>query len=483
MRPSTTYEHACKLSPIQRLCVDLIILTSYLIADQFSDTASQHSLDWPQGCPITGSKPRRERHSSNLTMLQKYRPRTLRNQVYQPARYPFNSKPLGRLGVTMESFESLGSLGEQLPEMPGHPSLAQTEDSNAIKRRLSIEKLIADNPDNEPAQIDAIAKASGYFMGCGRAVDIVDSYVNGRLDLQEAVRQIAEPIEHAYTTANGGRLFVAEEEVARNQRSFHSPDTALSMWGPEEDLEELQARVTDNEDAPTVEGELWDLYYTILHAAKKTPWSDVSGQQKLVDLLAALKARPNPEFPANMTIALKRNWIYEWGRLWSDMVLFGPSARETWNDSPGCGAGWYPPEVSAWVNVNAFVARLTAQEVRHFGLYGFWALRGALDEKIKVNPHTHHPAPSNVRMAEHFFAVAAVWIRLAGPYMFDNISQEDESGKDRNFGVWTQSQWNRWQQKFADEANLARYSETTTTTARECAEIMSKISAGSNRLG
>lgn len=40
--------------------------------------------------------------------------------------------------------------------------------------------------------------------------------------------------------------------------------------------------------------------------------------------------------------------------------MFSPASTESWNDFLGCGAEWEPPEVSAWVNVNAFVARLTA---------------------------------------------------------------------------------------------------------------------------
>ncbi|KUI67169.1 hypothetical protein VM1G_03562 [Cytospora mali] len=377
----------------------------------------------------------------------------------------------------MENLESLSSLADHLSQMPGHHTLPRTENLRVMKKRLAIEKVINDNSDDEAAQIEAIAKIRPYFMGHGRAVDIVNSYINGTVDVQETVRQIAEPIEHAYTTANGGRLFVAEERVARTQRGYHSPEKALEMWGPEEDLDELQSRVTGPDDGPRVEGELWDLYYTILHAAKKTPWREESAQQKLVDLVAALKARPDPDFPANMTIPLEKNWIYEWGRLWSDAILFGPSSREAWNDSLGCGAGWYPAEVSASVNVNAFVARLTEQGVHNFGTYALWALSEALDKEIDVSLDSHEPAPSREYKAEALFEVAAVWIRLAGQSVFEYILWDGANNKEKDSRSSNESLWEKWRKRFEEEAARLHYSPTVTAVAKECAEIMSRISA------
>lgn len=376
----------------------------------------------------------------------------------------------------MDSFNSLAALGDTLSAMPGHASLPITESHISTRTRLAIEKALEDNPDDEPAQIDEIAKIRCYFMGHGRVVGIVDAYMDGTIDVEETVRQIAEPIEHAYTTANGGRLFVSEERVARSQRQYHSPEKAFEMWGPEESIEEFQARVTDPDDAPSVEGELWNLYYTILHASKKVPWSDSVAQQKLVDLLAAIKARPNPQRPANMTIALKRNWIYEWGELWSDLVLLGPAGRETWNDSPGCGAGWEAPEVSAWVNVNAFVARLTVQEVRNFGIYGSWALQEALEEKIESRDGSHCAPPSKNYKAEVLFKVAAVWIRLAGRYMHARLRSESEGREEGNTQFWSRLQWERWRGKFQEEAEKGQYSAEVTRISKECAIIMATLS-------
>lgn len=225
--------------------------------------------------------------------------------------------------------------------------------------------------------------------------------------------------------------------------------------------------MTDPAGAPTVEAQLWGLYFTILYAARKTSWRDEGAQQKLVNLVVALKARPDPEPPANMTIALKENWIYESGHLWSKAIMFGPSARESWNDYPGGGAGWYPVEVNGWTNVNAFTARLTGQHVHDFVLYAQWAIRDALDGTIEVIEGSYKQASSKVAMAESLFEVARVWILLAGKYVYEEESKN--SGKDK------ESRWDRWQKRFEEEAARGQYSSSVTAAAKECAEMMSRI--------
>ncbi|KAJ6465550.1 hypothetical protein C8R47DRAFT_1155020 [Mycena vitilis] len=344
-------------------------------------------------------------------------------------------------------------------------------ESRNAKEDKAVDEAIAAHRDDEPAQIDAIAAIRGYFRGDkdGIPTKVVDAYMAGDIPVEDAVRQLAKPIERAYSTGNGGRLLVAEEVGAREQRTYLAPAAALKMWGPEEDLDALQAAVTDADDAPTAEGQLWDLYYSILHAAKKTPWRNVAAQQRLVDLAAALKARPNPPHPVRMTIPASRNWVWEGGAyLWSDQIMFGPSTRETWNDSPGCGAGWRAPEVRAWTNVNAFVARLTAQGVRDFRLYGECALRNALEDELTI--WWHHPADSLGRMAEGLFDAAVVWVRLTGRCIYDQLQDEDSPV--------TLAHWTEWRQRFNEEAEKGRYTQVVTDIARECAELMAKIEEG-----
>ncbi|ROW03818.1 hypothetical protein VMCG_05360 [Cytospora schulzeri] len=363
----------------------------------------------------------------------------------------------------------IGFAHNHLSEMPGHNGLPATEDIRIMKMRLAVEKGISDNPDDESAQIDAVAEAQGYFRGSGETVDIVNSYISGTIDVQETVRRLAEPIEYSYVTADGGRLFVSEERSARFQRPYHEPDKAVELCGPEEDLDELQKRVTDPE-APSTELQLWNLYYTILYAARKTPWRDEDAQQKLVDLVAALKARPDPDYPANITVPVMNHWIYDHRRLWSDGTMLGPSARESWNDQPRYNDVWHLPEVHAWANINAFVARLTAQDIHNFKLYGTGAIIDAVDagEVLELNPHSYPPALSKDGRAEAVFEVAALWIRIAGESIYEYL--RTEAKKDEN------QEWNRWQKRFEEEAVWAQYNPRVTALAREGAETMTRIS-------
>lgn len=336
--------------------------------------------------------------------------------------------------------------------------------------------------DDDPAVIDKIAIIQNYFKGNGPTEQIVNSYADGTLQLSDAVRQLAEPIEHAYTTADGGRQLVVEEKSARYQRKVWNKhpsskyQSVLEAWGPEEDLEELEARVTDDKDAPTTEGLLWNLYYSILHAAKKIPWKDEKAQERLVDLVRALKTRPNPPHPAYMTTALKRYWIYDNGRenLWSSLIMLGPSARESWNDAPGCGAGWYKPEVIAWTNVNAFVARLASADLANFTHFGSWAIDDALNNKIKVNKNGQACFPTEY-MAKSQFGVALVWIQLAGQYMLENALPDGNNDQPRPHNVISKSQWDNWCSDFEQESEGIKYNEKTTQLAKVCADYMHEI--------
>lgn len=139
--------------------------------------------------------------------------------------------------------------------------------------------------------------------------------------------------------------------------------------------------------------------------------------------------------------------------------------------------GGRSPKVSAWLNVNAFVARLTVQGVRNFATYGNWALRDALEEEIEVYDGAHCPAPSKAYKAELLFKVAAVWICLAGLYMFDRLIPDPEDGKEPDALFWTHPQWDKWRGSFEEEAQKEQYSNEVTIVAKECAAVMATFPA------
>ncbi|KAF3765699.1 hypothetical protein M406DRAFT_356021 [Cryphonectria parasitica EP155] len=173
-----------------------------------------------------------------------------------------------------------------------------------------------------------------------------------------------------------------------------------------------------------------------------------------------------------MTTAMKRHWVYEPGHLWSRLVMFGPSARECWNDSLGCGAGWHPVEIKAWTNVNAFIARVTAQEIADFTLYGMWALDEALVDEINVHENRHQPPPSRDCIADALFQVAAVWIRLAGRRL---LHKSQEVVEDEARAFVTPSKWEGWRRMFEKEAESMRYTVSVSQIARDCAQLMSQF--------
>lgn len=84
--------------------------------------------------------------------------------------------------------------------------------------------------------------------------------------------------------------------------------------------------------------------------------------------MAALKSRPNPPRPQGRE-DLETDWVWDGSsEIWADLVIFGASMRESWNDIPtGCGNDAIT--VDGWTNLNVFVARLTATGVLDFSLY------------------------------------------------------------------------------------------------------------------
>ncbi|KAI0593348.1 hypothetical protein F4775DRAFT_597320 [Biscogniauxia sp. FL1348] len=307
------------------------------------------------------------------------------------------------------------------PSIAGSPVSAMADGLTPYERRdkvtaAEIAKIEADDTLDEAAKIDAVAKIQGWFRG---DTTIIDAFLAGELDEATAVERLAAPIEEAYSTANHGTAFYREEMVARNQRKYHSKEKAYEMWGPEQDFPEPSPEAAA---LPTTEGQLWDLWYGILHAAKRLPWTPVdapSAQDKLVSLVRGLQSRAEPPAPAPMTAALQRNWIWQPGRLWGPLVMLGPSAREVWNDACGCGAGWSGVERRAWTRVNGFVARLTRAGGLgpDFRSYGAWALADAFEGPPLDGRGSHRSTtrPVQLRLC---LAVAAAWVLVAGPRMY-----------------------------------------------------------------
>lgn len=176
-------------------------------------------------------------------------------------------------------------------------------------------------------QIDRIAEKNEWFTPSdgGPFYAIIKSYCVGSIQLKEAVAAIVEPINRSYTSADDGKAIHYAEFNAANQRTFYSLAKAEELWGrplPEDEL----PPVVDKRSNST-EMQLWNLWYSVLYTAKITPWEQ--GQERLLVLVMALKDTQDPAPPVQMTQALRHNWIWRTGKLWSVLSLMGPSVRET----------------------------------------------------------------------------------------------------------------------------------------------------------
>ena len=214
---------------------------------------------------------------------------------------------------------------------------------------------------------------------------------------------------------------------------------------------------------------------------------DNKEHEKLITLIKILKLRPDPPAPSPMTIPLKADWIWSSGTLWSGLAMMGPSAREMWNDCCGCGAGWTEPEQHAWVNISAFVARLTSTETKDLRSYAVWALRDALEDTFQPNSMHHQTVwLTNLSLG---LTVAYVWVEIAGSWIYERRTI-DETGSDINLDLrgrklpWYSKQdassarWRFWRRRFEQEPLNEKLSAEVREQASEAAKLISSFEGG-----
>ena len=343
-------------------------------------------------------------------------------------------------------------------------------DPRETKKEAVIQAIISTTPVFAD-QIDGIAAARNWFRPEPDDSDYaaIKAYMKDEVDLATAVSTLASPIDAVYTSANHGRAIRSAERTAAHQRTFYAPDEARERWGDplaESDLPPLSEAA---EHKSTTEGLLWNLWYSVLHVAKQTPYTTTGGHSKLLALVATLKARPDPPPPRAMTKALQNDWVWSSGKLWSELLLLGPSARESWNDCPGCGAGFSRPEAEAWANVNAFVARITGEGIADFWIYAVWALREALEVQGEAGSHVR---ASEAQGLDAAVPAAAVWVLVLGRGLYERKEGLEGSGagfpgelfKERN--AFCKERWAFWKERFGVVAQREDLRAETRDVAR-----------------
>jgi hypothetical protein len=221
---------------------------------------------------------------------------------------------------------------------------------------------------------------------------------------------------------------------------------------------------------------MWDLWFSIIHSAKRLPFRDVAGLTKLVDLVSAIKASPPPD-------AAHKD-------LFRTLTDFGMCARESMNDSPGCGSGYTLPEAHAYTNMIYFYALLFKSGAAGFWIYCIWEMRSALEDILEDDPPERgHKPGTRIEKFEARVPAAAVFVFAVGKEVY--AREEDLTETRPNYGnpgkggkLWTgkpefsKERWALWKKRFGEVSELEELSEEVRAIAKEAAEAMDRIERG-----
>lgn len=358
-------------------------------------------------------------------------------------------------------------------------------DPHAVPRNEATVQHILNTVPDESSQLDAICEARGWSHIDTEIRDILDAYLADALSLADTAEKLAAPIDESYTSADAGYQFWDMELTARACRPQCTPDEVREYWGEPVAMCEPDPAFQYH---ISTEGGLWRLWFSIMHAVRKTPWEgdeDGSGQlMKLVKLAQTLKCRPNPPLPEGTTPALRNNWVWKSGALWSDLTLFGPSARESWNDAPGGTMGFTALEVKAWERQNAYVALLTASGTADFSNYGVWAMRDALEGGIAQIRELRRTPEMKEKQLEVTLGVIVVWLEILGRDIYQRSIETVETVEAVDSGVlhaWRTSseisdaRWRFWKKRLAKFASDEKVSALSRSHAVRAAEEMQRL--------
>jgi hypothetical protein len=209
-----------------------------------------------------------------------------------------------------------------------------------------------------------------------------------------------------------------------------------------------------------------DLWYSIIHSARKTHYRNTVEHEKIVNLVTAFKEHSVPDNE-------KYNYLY------SSLTEFLLTCREAYNDQPTPGSST-DIETAAWANMNYFFALLTGKEIADNSLFAIWAMRQALE-----TPHNDDDQSTAVQKYDTYIPAAAVWVFGAFRTLYDK--EEDLTPKDKKQGnparggeLWkgkaefSRARWELWQQRFAEVGKMEDVGEATRNVARDAVQAMER---------
>lgn len=209
-----------------------------------------------------------------------------------------------------------------------------------------------------------------------------------------------------------------------------------------------------------------DLWYSILHSARRIHYRDAHIHVSIVSLLASIKKH-------SISNNEKYNYIYD------SLTYFLMACREAFNDAPTPGSS-FKIESVAWANLNSFLALLVGKELADNSLFAIWAFRQALE-----TPHSDDEESTAVEKYETYVPAAAVWIFGAFRVLYEK--EEDLTPKDKKHGnparggeLWkgraefSHARWNFWKERFAEIAKMECLSADTNDLAKDAVESMER---------
>jgi hypothetical protein len=306
-----------------------------------------------------------------------------------------------------------------------------------------IEEAISGIPD-EPSRIDIIADIRGWFRPEKDSAFYPDmqSYLSGTTDLAQTIQLMTEPID-ALSIAN----------------RFRKVNTL-------------------------------DLWYSFFHSAKRIPFRNVDGHTKLIKLLLVFKSHPEDD----TTQSPRKDKDGGGLGFYQSAKDLGMATRETMNDCPGVGAGYFAEEMNAWTNLNYFFARLiyyaTEPETDEQAIGSlFWiecifAMREGLEEVLKDDgPNDAHKPGTARQKYDARVPAAAVWVFALGKKMYEK--EEDLTPPSPNQGkpgrggaLWkgppefSKARWALWKKRFQEISEMEEVSKETRHIAKDAYDAM-----------
>lgn len=218
----------------------------------------------------------------------------------------------------------------------------------------------------------------------------------------------------------------------------------------------------------------YPLWYPIIHSAKRLPFRDTTGLNKLIALMKAIKASPAPPNATEPD-------------MYHEFLHFNICARETMNDTPGCGCGYLPQEAHAYANMLYFYALLTREDVYTFWIYCIWTMRPALETPhVDDDPEDVSTPGTALDKYNAFVPAAAVWIFAMGKQIYEREeslepTNPNQGNPGRGGPSWkgkaefSKERWGLWKTRFGEVAEMEGVSDECRAIAREAEVAMGEI--------